>query len=326
MPQPFTKIRALFAEHLQSNLYTMEPQTLYDPINYLLLLGGKRARPAMALMAHELFADLTDDAYKVAMAIEVFHNFTLMHDDIIDDAYTRRAKPAVHIKYGTNTAILSGDAMMIEAYKFISQLSDTKKIPSIFGRFNEHAMGVCYGQQHDFDFETRDDVTIEEYIEMIRLKTAVLLGCSLALGAEIAGASIEDIEHLQKFGENIGIAFQLQDDYLDTFGDAATFGKRIGGDIIQNKKTYLYLKSLELASDNQRAELQELYSTYPNDEEAKIAKVTAIFTELNVMEYANQLMDAYNHLGISHFEAVSIDADKRTPLLELCDLLMNRNN
>ncbi len=326
MPQSFKEIRQLFIQHLEGHLYTQEPKTLYEPINYLLQLGGKRARPAMTLMAHELFASLTEDAYKMAMAIEVFHNFTLMHDDIIDDADTRRAQPAVHIKYNTNTAILSGDAMMIESYQLIADLSNQQIIPSIFTRFNTHAMGVCYGQQHDFDFETRSDVTIDEYIEMIRQKTAVLLGCALATGAEVAGATAEDIEHLQKFGENIGIAFQLQDDLLDTFGDAATFGKRIGGDIIQNKKTYLYLKSLELASDEQKQELEALYSSYPEDEEAKIERVKAIFTDLNVKEYATQLMDAYNHLGISHFEAVQVDAVSKKPLLELCDLLMNRNN
>jgi len=326
MVHPFKDIRTLFQDHLGKNLYTQMPQSLYEPINYLLKLGGKRARPAMTLMAHELYANLNDDAYKVAMAIEVFHNFTLMHDDIIDDADTRRGMPSVHAKYGANTAILSGDAMMIESYNFILDISDKSLIPSMFARFNKYAMGVCYGQQHDFDFETRDDVTIDEYIEMIRLKTAVLLGCALSLGAEVAGASQSDIDHLQKFGENVGIAFQLQDDFLDTFGDAATFGKRIGGDIIQNKKTYLYLKSLELAGDKQKARLLELYSSYPEDEEAKIAEVKSIFSELNVQEYANQLMDAYNHLGISHFEAVEVDPEKKKPLLELCEILMVRNS
>ena len=327
MGRPFTEIRTLFEEHLNNNPYKKVPQKLYDPVNYLLSLGGKRARPAMALMAHELFSELSDDAYKVAMAIEVFHNFTLMHDDIIDEATTRRAKPTVHLKYNTNTAILSGDAMMIEAYEFIANLDDKSKIPTMFSRFNKHALGVCYGQQYDLEFETRSDVQIDEYIEMIRLKTAVLLGCALSLGAEIAGADEEDIEHLQKFGENIGIAFQLQDDLLDTFGDAETFGKRIGGDIIQNKKTYLYLKALELASDAQKEELVHIYSDKNTlGEEAKIDRVKSLYNELVVQEYALQLMDAYNVLGISHLQAVKVPNEKKQPLIDLCDYLMNRNS
>ena len=327
MTHTFPEIRSLFENYLNQNLFLQEPKNLYKPINYLLSLGGKRARPAMALMAHELFADLTDDAYKVAMAIEVFHNFTLMHDDIIDQALTRRAQPTVHIKYNTNTAILSGDAMMIEAYDYIAKLHDSSKIIPLFKRFNEYALGVCYGQQYDLEFETRNDVSIDEYIEMIRLKTAVLLGCALSMGGAIAGASDEDIHHLQKFGENVGIAFQLQDDILDTFGDAETFGKRIGGDIIQNKKTYLYLKALELADNDQKAELLKLYSdSIYLDENEKILTVKSIFESVVVREYATQLMDAYNHLGISHLEAINVDPSKKKALLDLCDILLNRNS
>jgi geranylgeranyl diphosphate synthase type II len=187
-------------------------------------------------------------------------------------------------------------------------------------------MDVCYGQQHDFDFETRNDVTIDEYVDMIRLKTAVLLGCALSLGAKVAGADEIEINHLQKFGENVGIAFQLQDDLLDTFGDQATFGKRIGGDIIQNKKTYLYLKAIELADENQKKELATLYSSHPDDEEDKIERVKSIFDKLNVKEYASQMMDAYNHLGLSHLEALKVDEENRKPLKELCELLMNRKS
>lgn len=326
MTQTFESIRSLFEAHLKEQYFEQAPQQLYDPINYLLTLGGKRARPAMSLMAHELYKPLDEDAYNVAMCIEVFHNFTLMHDDVIDEADTRRAQPTVHKKYNTNVAILSGDAMMIEAYEYLGKIQDSSKIPSMFKRFNRHALGVCYGQQYDMEFETREDVTIDEYIEMIRLKTAVLLGCSMALGAELAGASAQDIDHLEKFGENIGIAFQLQDDYLDTFGDAATFGKRIGGDIIQNKKTYLYLKALELASDEQRALLLELYSdSYSGDEEEKIDTVRTIFKELVIGEYTTQLMDAYNHLGLSHLEALDVASEKKQALRDLCTYLLNRN-
>lgn len=330
MTQSFAEIRKHFEDHLQADLFDREPKNLYEPINYLLMLGGKRARPAMALMAHELFAPLDDDAYRIAMAIEVFHNFTLMHDDIIDDADARRAEPTVHIKYSTNTAILSGDAMMIEAYDYVANLDKTSLIPELFSRFNRYALGVCYGQQYDMEFESRTDVTIDEYIEMIRLKTAVLLGCSLSMAAITAGASQEDVEHLQKFGENVGIAFQLQDDLLDTFGDAETFGKRIGGDILQNKKTYLYLKALELADEDQRLTLQKLYdpaniAASAEAEEAKISTVKGIFEKLVVQEYAAQLMEAYNSLGISHLDAVSVAEEHKKPLKDLCDFLMNRN-
>lgn len=331
MTQSFSEIRKQFEDHLHANLFKKEPLNLYDPINYLLKLGGKRARPAMALMAHELFAPLNDDAYRIAMSIEVFHNFTLMHDDIIDDADSRRAEPTVHNKYSTNTAILSGDAMMIEAYEYIANLDKKNLIPVLFSRFNHYALGVCYGQQYDMDFEVRDDVSIDEYIEMIRLKTAVLLGCSLSMGAITAGANKEDVEHLQKFGENVGIAFQLQDDLLDTFGDAQTFGKRIGGDILQNKKTYLYLKALELADEKQKQVLLDLYDpeNIPQsfeEEERKISTVKSIFEKLVVQEYAIQLMEAYNHLGISHLDAVQVSDDEKKPLRTLCELLMNRNS
>lgn len=331
MQQSFPEIRKQFEKHLYANMYEKEPQNLYEPINYLLKLGGKRARPAMALMSHELFTPINEDAYRIAMAIEVFHNFTLMHDDIIDDADARRAEPSVHVKYSTNTAILSGDGMMIEAYEFVANLDRKELIPELFSRFNRYALGVCYGQQYDMDFELRTDVTIDEYIEMIRLKTAVLLGCALSMAAITAGASKEDVEHLQKFGENVGIAFQLQDDLLDTFGDAKTFGKRIGGDILQNKKTYLYLKALELADNEQKQILLELYDPAKipqtfEDEEIKISTVKAIFEKLVVQEYATQLMEAYNHLGISHLEAVSVSEGAKKPLRDLCDLLMNRNS
>ena len=331
MQQSFPEIRKQFEKHLYANMYEKEPQNLYEPINYLLKLGGKRARPAMALMSHELFAPLNEDAFKIAMAIEVFHNFTLMHDDIIDDADARRAQQSVHVKYSTNTAILSGDGMMIEAYEFVANLDQKELIPELFSRFNRYALGVCYGQQYDMDFEVRTDVTIDEYIEMIRLKTAVLLGCALSMAAITAGASKEDVEHLQKFGENVGIAFQLQDDLLDTFGDAKTFGKRIGGDILQNKKSYLYLKAFELADEEQKQTLMELYNpdNVPKsleEEEFKISTVKASFQKLVVQEYATQLMEAYNHLGISQLEAVSVSEGAKKPLRDLCDLLMNRNS
>lgn len=327
MVHSFSDIRTLFSSFLSENLFYKEPQSLYDPMNYLIGLGGKRARPAMALMAHELFGPLTKDAYRIAMAIEVFHNFTLMHDDIIDEATHRRAQPTVHHKYNTNVAILSGDAMMIESYEWISKISKVDLIPSLYSTFNKHALGVCYGQQMDLEFETRNDVTIEEYIEMIRLKTAVLLGCAMSMGARVGGADKQAQEHLQLFGENIGIAFQLQDDYLDTYGDPETFGKRIGGDIIQNKKTYLYLKALELANEKQRDRLTLLYTDqHQLTDEEKVKEVKDIFNTLVIPEYVLQLMDAYNNLGISHLKALGLEEYKYQALLDLCSYLLQRNS
>ncbi len=327
MVHSFSEIKTLFSEYLANNLFYKNPQSLYDPMNYLIGLGGKRARPAMALMAHELFQPLTENAYRTAMAIEVFHNFTLMHDDIIDQATHRRAQPTVHYKYDTNVAILSGDAMMIESYQWISKIDKIELIPSLYERFNKHALGVCYGQQMDLEFETRNDVTIEQYVEMIRLKTAVLLGCAMAMGAEVAGADIQAQEHLQLFGENIGIAFQLQDDFLDTYGDPETFGKRVGGDIIQNKKTYLYLKALELADEEQKAVLEKLYNNdHDLSDEEKITQVKKIFNSLVIPEYVLQLMDAYNNLGISHLKALGLEERKYQALINLCTYLLQRNS
>lgn len=327
MVHSFNDIRALFSTYLQENLFYKNPQSLYDPMNYLIGLGGKRARPAMALMAHELYKPLSSDAYKVAMAIEVFHNFTLMHDDIIDEATHRRAQPTVHHKYNTNVAILSGDAMMIESYEWISKIEQPSLIPSLYSLFNKHALGVCYGQQMDLEFETRNDVTIEEYIEMIRLKTAVLLGCAMSMGAKVAGASEEAQNHLQLFGENIGIAFQLQDDYLDTYGDPEKFGKRVGGDIIQNKKTYLYLKALELADETQKARLLQLYNNdHQLRDEEKVEEVRSLFNKLVIPEYVLQLMDAYNNLGISHLKALGLEESRYSSLIDLCEYLLQRNS
>ena len=326
MAHSFNDIRQLFSKFLEKNLFFKNPQSLYDPMNYLISLGGKRARPAMALMAHELFDELDENAYNIAMAIEVFHNFTLMHDDIIDEATHRRAKPTVHYKYNTNVAILSGDAMMIESYEWISKVDNAALIPGLYSTFNKHALGVCYGQQMDLEFETRNDVSIDEYIEMIRLKTAVLLGCSMYMGAAVAGADEKAQKHLQLFGENIGIAFQLQDDFLDTYGDPEKFGKRVGGDIIQNKKTYLYLKALELAGDKQKSRLEQLYNDEHNlSDEEKVEEVRQIFNTLVIPEYVNQLMDAYNNLGISHLKALGLEKEKYEPLLELCAYLLQRN-
>lgn len=327
MVHSFSKIKTVFHDYLSNNLFTQEPQNLYESINYILSLGGKRVRPALALMAADMYGKMDENAFKVAMAIEVFHNFTLMSDDIIDEADLRRGQETVHKKYGLNTAVLSGDAMMIEAINWLISVDCDEKIPYLVRRFTKYAMDVCYGQQFDIDFETQEHVTIEEYIEMIRLKTAVLLGSALSLGAKVAGASEEDIKHLQLFGENIGIAFQLQDDYLDTFGTQAQVGKRIGGDILQNKKTYLYIKSLELADQTQKSALLNYFSSSESfDETAKINAVTDIFKHVHVQEYATQVMEAYHHLGMSHLEQIQLPKAQKVALIELSNFLLNRSH
>lgn len=327
MVHSFTEIKTLFKNYLEQNLFNEDPKGLYESINYLLQLGGKRVRPGLALMAANLYGDIDENAYKVAMAIEVFHNFTLMSDDIIDEASLRRGKETVHTKYGLNTAVLSGDAMMIEAINWLIKIDRDDILPFMVRRFTKYAMDVCYGQQYDINFETQKDVTIDEYIEMIRLKTAVLLGCSLSLGAKVAGGSDEDLEHLQLFGENIGIAFQLQDDFLDTFGEQAKVGKRIGGDILQNKKTYLYLKSLEIVDNKDKQRLIDLFDDKINiGEQEKIDEVTNIFNSVGIQEYAIQLMEAYHHLGMSHLESIDVAPERKKALIEIAEFLLNRKH
>src|SRR3569833_1386400 len=274
---------------LQFPLY---PAELYEPIKYILSLGGKRMRPAIVLMACDLFGGDPDKAVAPALAIEVFHNFTLMHDDIMDNAPLRRGKTTVHEKWNKNVGILSGDVMLIEGYKLMMNV-DEHLLRPILNIFNETAVGVCEGQQLDMEFETRNDVSIEEYITMIRLKTAVVLGGALKIGALVGGASEKDAVLLHVFGEQLGIAFQLQDDILDVYGDPEKFGKQIGGDIISNKKTYLLLKSLELANSLQSNELQNWLGAKQFNAIEKVQAVTALYNNLDVRQLAEQAMESY---------------------------------
>ena len=243
-----SQLQELFQKYISDNQFSDTPTELYDPVNYILSLGGKRLRPILLLMAYNLFKTDVEKALPAAFSVEVFHNFSLMHDDIMDKAPLRRGKPAVHIKYNESTGILSGDVMLIYAFKYLMKLEDQNSLLEIIKLFNQIAIDVCEGQQFDMNFENRTEVTIDEYINMIGLKTAALLAGAMKMGALIAGASDKDAQLLYDFGKNVGIAFQLQDDILDTFGDPEKFGKKVGGDIAQNKKTYLALRAMELAN------------------------------------------------------------------------------
>lgn len=303
---------SIFQEYLTKNPLKRPPERLYEPADYILSLGGKRLRPVFALMGAHLFGEV-EKALKVAMAVEVFHNFTLLHDDIMDEAPLRRGQPTVHKKYNTHTAILTGDVMMIQSYQYLLDYQDPVMVKNLLDVFNKMAFEVCEGQQWDMDFETRSDVSISEYIQMITYKTSVLIAASLQMGSLVTGASLTDQTHLYEFAKNFGIAFQLQDDILDTFGDEAKVGKTIGGDILQNKKTYLYLKAYELCNEQQKERLSHLYFSESDDLHArqKISEVTQIFREVHVVEYARQVIDAYRDLALSHLSACSADNDKK---------------
>jgi geranylgeranyl diphosphate synthase type II len=304
-----------FESHLNQHSIVGNPISLYEPANYILSLGGKRLRPVFALMGCYLYKGSSTEAMNAAMGVEVFHNFTLLHDDIMDNATLRRGKPTVHIQYNTNAAILTGDVMMIKAYQYILDYEEPLLVKKLMEIFNKMAFEVCEGQQLDMDFENRNDVIIQDYLQMITWKTSVLLAASIQLGALIGGADESNQKHIYEFAKNFGIAFQLQDDILDTFGDPDSVGKKIGGDILQNKKTYLYLKSLELADVYQKSILTQYYSTrdFENSQE-KIDTVTSIFKDLYVTNYAEQLISAYKDLSISHLMACDIDNNDKSAI------------
>src|SRR6202012_116375 len=283
------KLQALISNSVDELKFPEYPGQLYEPISYILSLGGKRMRPALLLMACELFGGDVNKAISPALAIEVFHNFTLMHDDIMDNAPIRRGKTPVHERWNKNVAILSGDVMLIEGYKLMMQV-DNSILRHVMDIFNETAVGVCEGQQLDMEFETRNNVSIDEYINMIRLKTAVVLGGALKIGAIIGGASANDADLIHTFGEQLGIAFQLQDDILDVYGNPEKFGKLVGGDIISNKKTYLLLKALELADSRQSTELNKWLTNSNTDPKDKVTAVTELYNQLQIRHYAEEAM------------------------------------
>jgi len=322
-----TELRELLEDYQENNCFSRSPRELYEPANYMMNLGGKRLRPLLALIAYQMFRPShLREALPIAHTVEVFHNFTLVHDDIMDDAPIRRGKPTVHTKWNNNTAILSGDVMLIAAYESLMTFKDEDRLSRLVRVFNRVAREVCEGQQMDMNFEQRVDVTIEDYLYMIELKTAVLLGGSLEMGAIAARAKEKDVTNLSEFGRYIGIAFQLQDDILDTFGDADKFGKRIGGDIAQNKKTFLILKALKEGTEQQTKRLKELYSEMPADEEAKIEEVTRIFREIGISDMAATERNKFRDKAFGHLEEVQVLDEEKQLLHEMTDLVITREH
>jgi len=300
-----------------------QPQTLFDPGRYILSIGGKRLRPLLTLMAADLFGKEADAVLDAAMAIEIFHNFSLLHDDLMDKADMRRGNPTVHKKWNPNNAILSGDAMVIEAYRYIAKVP-VQLLPEVLELFSDTAMQICKGQQYDMDFETRMDVSESEYLEMIRLKTAVLIGCALKIGAIIAGADPRDTDYLYEYGINMGLAFQLKDDLLDVYGDPKTFGKKTGGDILCNKKTFLLIKALKLSDKTQRNALEHWLSVTDYDPETKIAFVKNIYDELNLKIITGNLIEKYYLASLDCLSAIHVPDDRKKDLIELSENLMHR--
>lgn len=317
------QLQKVIENAIQNIKYPGHPESLYQPIQYIMDLGGKRIRPVLTLMAADLFKGDIQQVIPAALAIETFHNFTLIHDDIMDNAPLRRGKQTVHEKWGVNNAILSGDVMMVEANKHLSMLnSDVLK--DALNTFNATAQGVCEGQQLDMEFEGQETVSILDYINMIRLKTAVLIGGAMKLGAQVAGASATEAEQLYKFGESLGIAFQLQDDILDVYGNPDKFGKQVGGDIIANKKTLLLLKLKELASENDLLELDLQRSNKDYDD--KIKNTTALYDDYNIRELASMEMRNYSDKAFSALNSLKIQEERKTELFKLAALLMNREH
>jgi geranylgeranyl diphosphate synthase type II len=318
-----TELHAMVSKAVDELTFPAYPTDLYEPISYILSLGGKRLRPALLLMACDLFGGDVEKAIEPALAIEVFHNFTLMHDDIMDKAPLRRGKITVHEKWNANVAILSGDAMMVEANKFMMKVDDAI-LRRVMDVFNETATGVCEGQQIDMSFEQRNNVQIDEYVDMIRLKTAVLLGGTLKIGSIIGGATVGDAQLLYDFGVNLGIAFQLQDDILDVYGDPEKFGKQVGGDILSNKKTYLLIKALELAKDSQATELEKWLNLEEFTASDKVAAVTAIYDSLNIRNYAEDAMQTYAEMAFNALDQINLSEDRRQYLRQFADNLLVR--
>ncbi|MGL2962398.1 polyprenyl synthetase family protein [Flavobacterium sp. RSB2_4_14] len=314
----------LVSAHFKALSFDKEPKNLYEPIQYILSLGGKRLRPVLTLMATEVFDADCKKALSAATAVEVFHNFSLIHDDIMDDAPLRRGNETVHEKWNINTGILSGDAMLILAYQFFENY-EPKVFRELAKLFSKTALEVCEGQQYDVDFETRDDVTIAEYLKMIEYKTAVLVGAAMKMGAIVAETSEEHANLIYDFGLNLGLAFQLQDDYLDAFGNPETFGKQVGGDIIENKKTYLYLKALEFASADKKEQLLHLFSIQPNDNRDKIASVKEIFNQTGASKATQTAIAEFTSKAFAKLEKMQIGDDKKEILKAFGENLMNRN-
>ena len=318
----FSELSALFDAHFNKKQFPAEPKNLYDAAQYILDLGGKRVRPICVLLANELFTDLTTDAYNVASAIELFHNFSLIHDDIMDEAPLRRGKPTVHTLYGQSTALLAGDVMFAQAYDNLTRI-EMRYVKDIISLFNRTSKEVCEGQQMDMDFENLDVVHIDAYIQMITLKTSVLIGASLQLGAILGGAGKDNQRHLYEFGKKLGIAFQIQDDYLDAFGDPTIFGKQPGGDIVANKKTFLAIHAGEVANDIQKQKLESVYKE--SDATKKVSEVLAVYKECGVDEWASALKQQYYDEALLQLEEVAITSSRKKELYTLAEKLIWRD-
>lgn len=316
--------REKFIEYLNNQVLLKEPQSLYEPIVYMMNLGGKRLRPVSVLMAAELFDCSYEKALDAALAIEIFHNFSLVHDDIMDDASVRRGKQTVHEKWDLNTGILSGDAMLIRAYQLFENY-EGETFRELAKLFSKTAIKVCEGQQYDVDYEEQEEVSIDEYLKMIEYKTAVLVGAAMEMGAIVAGAKQDHKEQIYKYGCLLGTAFQLQDDYLDIFGDFASFGKQIGGDIIENKKTFLYLTALKKAKPADALQLEHLYTLSPDDTEQKIETVTAIFETAGVKESTRKKIEEITEEAFAVLEAMDLPEKKKSVFREFGAKLMNRD-
>jgi geranylgeranyl diphosphate synthase type II len=319
-------LREQFLDYLHTAMDRREPAGLYDPVDYILQLGGKRLRPLLTLMSAQMYGSTVEKAMDAAVAVEVFHNFTLLHDDIMDAATLRRGEQTVHEKWDTNTGILSGDAMLILAYRCFTGY-DPITFKSLMDLFSKTALEVCEGQQYDVDFETRDDVTVDEYLLMIKLKTSVLVGCALQMGAIIAGKQQTEQEKIYQYGIQLGMAFQLMDDYLDAYGDPATFGKEVGGDIRENKKTYLYLKSID--NSDYTVELKELFSQDFNDLsdaqiESKKARAKVLFTSSGGADKTLEAIKDYTNKALATIESLDISHESKLMLTIFSKDLMSR--
>ncbi|WP_282133898.1 polyprenyl synthetase family protein [Seonamhaeicola maritimus] len=317
------KYQEEFLSFLEDYTVVKEPKGLYNPIQYILSLGGKRLRPVLTLMTADIFGGNYKDALNAALSVEVFHNFSLVHDDIMDDAPLRRGEATVHEKWDINTGILSGDAMLIMAYQLFENYN-AEAFQALAKLFSKTAIEVCEGQQYDVDFETRIDVTIPEYLKMIEYKTSVLVAAAMKMGAIVAGATDKDQNSIYEFGRNLGIAFQLQDDYLDAFGDPKSFGKQVGGDIIENKKTYLYLKALEFSSVQEQERLENLYTLETDKNEEKIFVVKELFKSTGAAEATKQAVKDYTNKAFSVLESLDVSEERKQLLKDFGTGLMSR--
>ena len=310
-------------QYLSKLSYDRKPASLYEPIKYVLDLGGKRIRPILMLLSYNLYKDNPQEILSSACALETYHNYTLLHDDLMDEAPLRRGQQTVHMKWNANQAILSGDSMLVLAYERLAKCY-TKHLEAVLSLFTETALQIGEGQQYDMEFEMRNDVAVEEYIEMIRLKTSVLLACATKMGAILADATQEDAENLYKFGEQIGLAFQLQDDYLDVYGDAKVFGKKIGGDIVSNKKTYMLITAFNQANTGQRAELENWINKKDFNTEEKIVAITRLYNEIGIDKLAKEKMNFYYEQGKNFLDAVKLPDERKEALAEYAAKMMKR--